>query len=101
MRRAVWARDRGSCAFLAVNGQRCGETGGLEFHHKVPFAEGGEATEMNTELRCKVHNLLEASRWFGEEVTGYRERPRPNRPTGEFDQPSAKGETGASPLRTP
>jgi len=48
VRRAVWRRDAGACTFVAPNGQRCGETGGLEFHHKLPFAEGGEATDSNT-----------------------------------------------------
>ncbi len=43
VRRAVSRRDQGRCAFVAVSGERCAETGGLEFHHRVPFAEGGES----------------------------------------------------------
>ena len=42
VRRAVWARDEGRCAFIGRDG-RCPETGLLEFHHVVPFAAGGEA----------------------------------------------------------
>ncbi|RPJ65551.1 MAG: hypothetical protein EHM24_21575, partial [Acidobacteria bacterium] len=39
VRRAVWQRDKGACAFVTPGGRRCAETGGLEFHHAVPFAE--------------------------------------------------------------
>ena len=74
VRRAVWQRDGGACAFVAPNGKRCGETGGLEFHHKRPFADGGEGTHANLELRCTTHNRREASRWYGDEVTTYRGR---------------------------
>jgi hypothetical protein len=65
VRRAVWARDEGRCAFVGTGG-RCTERGFLEFHHRIPFAEGGESTERNTELRCRAHNLHESRRWFGE-----------------------------------
>jgi len=73
VRRAVWRRDDGRCAFVGRDG-RCTETGRLEFHHTVPFADGGTATVATTELRCTTHNLEEARRWFGEEVTRYRGR---------------------------
>jgi hypothetical protein len=43
VKRAVWARDQGRCAFVGTTG-RCGETGFLEFHHRVPYAEGGQAS---------------------------------------------------------
>ena len=78
----MWQRDEGRCAFLGRDG-RCGATGKLEFHHKVPFAEGGGATEANTELRCRVHNLLEASRWFGDDVNSCRVRMDANSGTRE------------------
>ena len=35
VRREVWARDGGQCAFVGTNG-RCTERGFLEFHHVVP-----------------------------------------------------------------
>jgi 5-methylcytosine-specific restriction endonuclease McrA len=62
VRRAVWKRDGGRCAFVGAGG-RCPETGFLEFHHRIPFADGGEATTSNTELRCRSHNAYEATRW--------------------------------------
>jgi hypothetical protein len=65
VRRAVWTRDHGQCAFVGTAG-RCAETGRLEFHHVVPFALGGLTTEANLQLRCRVHNAFEASEIFGD-----------------------------------
>ena len=64
VKRAVWARDDGRCAFLGLRG-RCKETGFLEFHHVVPFAEGGTMDRDNLQLRCRAHNQYEAVRHFG------------------------------------
>ena len=64
VRRAVWRRDAGRCAFVGGKG-RCSETGFLEFHHVRPFADGGDATEQNIELRCRAHNQYEADLFFG------------------------------------
>jgi hypothetical protein len=64
VKREVWARDEGRCAFVGNEG-RCPETGRLEFHHKVPYAAGGEATVANLALACKSHNNHEAARFFG------------------------------------
>ena len=59
MRRAVWRRDEGRCAFKGPHG-RCRETGHLELHHIVPFARGGPTTVANLSLRCRAHNSYEA-----------------------------------------
>jgi hypothetical protein len=64
VRREVWARDHGACAFIGDRG-RCGETAFLEFHHVKPFAEGGAATIDNIQLRCRAHNQYEADLAFG------------------------------------
>lgn len=64
VRRAVWKRDGGRCAFIGTQG-RCTETGFLEFHHVVPFAAGGETTIENISLRCRAHNSYEAERDVG------------------------------------
>ena len=37
----------------------------FEFHHVVPFAEGGPTVAENLSLRCRRHNQHEAERWFG------------------------------------
>jgi hypothetical protein len=74
VRRAVWTRDGGRCAFEGTEG-RCGETGFLEFHHVVPFARGGTATVENVQLRCRAHNQHEAVEEFGERALFAREAP--------------------------
>ena len=50
VKRDVWARDGGQCAFVGTHG-RCSETGFVEFHHVVPYAAGGAATSDNIQLR--------------------------------------------------
>jgi hypothetical protein len=64
VRREVWQRDGARCAFVGTAG-RCDERGFLELHHVVPFADGGEATAKNIELRCRAHNAYEAELHFG------------------------------------
>ena len=64
VRRRVWARDSGRCAFVGASG-RCTEQGFLEFHHVVPYAAGGLTTLENLELRCRSHNAYEAEQYFG------------------------------------
>ena len=65
VKRAVWRRDLGRCAFTGTNGHRCGERAFLEFHHVQPYAVGGEPTVENVQLRCRRHNVYEASVYFG------------------------------------
>jgi 5-methylcytosine-specific restriction endonuclease McrA len=72
VKREVWARDGGQCAFVGTNG-RCTERGFLELHHVVPFADGGATTVANLQLRCRAHNAYEAERWFGAEQDLLRE----------------------------
>jgi hypothetical protein len=64
VRREVWRRDEGRCAFHGEDG-RCTETGFLEFHHVVPYADGGETSVGNLQLRCRTHNRYEAECWSG------------------------------------
>lgn len=70
VRRTVWDRDGGRCAFAGPDG-RCDEAGLLEFHHVVPFAAGGPTTVENLQLRCRAHNAYEAMLYFG--LDGERE----------------------------
>jgi 5-methylcytosine-specific restriction endonuclease McrA len=64
VRREVWRRDEGRCAFVGRGG-RCTETTFLEYHHVRPYAAGGEPTTANIELRCRTHNAYEAALFFG------------------------------------
>jgi len=65
VKRAVWLRDGGRCAFAGKGGRRCNERGFLEFHHVKAYALGGEATVDNIEVRCRAHNAYEAELCFG------------------------------------
>ncbi len=76
VRAAVWERDGGRCAFVDDRGQRCREQGGLELHHRVPFARGGPATLENLRLRCRAHNALAAEHDFGPEHMARTHEPR-------------------------
>ena len=67
VRRAVWERDAGRCAFAGTC-CRCSETAFLEFHHVRPFADGGGATFDNIQLRCRAHNAYEAQQYFGDQL---------------------------------
>jgi hypothetical protein len=44
VRRVVWRRDGGRCAFVSSAGRRCTERTFLEFHHVQPYAMDGPAT---------------------------------------------------------
>jgi hypothetical protein len=74
VRREVWRRDEGRCAFSGPAG-RCGETAFLEFHHVQTYADDGPPTVENIQLRCRAHNQYEAALQFGEFLA--RERPAP------------------------
>ncbi len=67
VKRQVWRRDEGRCAFVGTQG-RCAERGLLEFHHVIPYADGGGATAENLQLRCAAHNAYEAVLWSGADV---------------------------------
>ena len=69
VKREVWARDGGHCAFVAQGGRSCKETGFLEFHHVRPYAAGGLATIDNIQLRCRAHNAYEAEQASGRRPT--------------------------------
>ena len=64
VKRAVWARDGGQCAFVGTEG-RCTARGFLQLHHVEPFALGGPTTVDNLQLRCRAHNAYEAEMAFG------------------------------------
>ncbi|MDX6767945.1 MAG: HNH endonuclease signature motif containing protein [Elusimicrobiota bacterium] len=66
IKRAVWARDDGRCAFLAPDGRRCESRDALEYDHVVPWADGGRSdTTDNVRLLCRAHNQRHGRRRFG------------------------------------
>ncbi len=68
VRRLVYERDGGRCAYRDKYGLRCARRHGLEFHHKHPFACGGDHSPANLTLMCRAHNSLLAEQDYGEEV---------------------------------
>ena len=75
VRRAVWDRDGARCAYVSRSGVRCSATAALEYHHRVPFAEGGASTAENLALACVRHNAWEAKRWFNFDRAEFVEHP--------------------------
>jgi hypothetical protein len=70
VKRAVWIRDLGRCAFVGASGHRCNERRFVEFHHIDPYALGGEATVDGIQLRCRHHNDYEGRIYFGRRRRG-------------------------------
>lgn len=68
VRREVFRRDEGRCAFVDASGRRCGSRWQVEFHHRIPFSQGGAHEPENIELRCRAHNQFEAELDFGTEL---------------------------------
>lgn len=65
MRRAVWRRDGGRCAYRGVGGRRCNSTWDVEVDHVNPFCRGGSHEQGNLRLLCAAHNRREAERRLG------------------------------------
>jgi hypothetical protein len=65
VKRKVWWRDAGQCAFVSGSGRRCTVRSFLELHHIQPYAMDGLATIGNISLRCRRHNQYEAELVFG------------------------------------
>jgi hypothetical protein len=85
VKRAVWIRDKGRCAYVAKSGHRCDSRRFVEFHHVDPYGMGGDATVRTMELRCRAHNNYEAELFYG--------RPKPTR-SGTSTTPSKVADTG-------
>ncbi len=68
LRRQVWERDGGRCAWLGTDGKRCNSRWQVEVDHVDPVGRGGTATLGTLRLLCKSHNLLYAELIYGPEV---------------------------------
>jgi len=80
VRRAIWIRDYGRCAYVAKSGHRCSSRSFVEFHHLDPYGVGGEATIDRMELRCRAHNNYEAELFYGRQQPTRSGRSSPTRP---------------------
>jgi hypothetical protein len=67
VKRQVAARDGHQCTFVDTEGHRCQERALVEYDHIEPFARGGASEAANVRLSCKRHNLLAATKAFGED----------------------------------
>jgi len=70
VKRVVWVRDLGRCAFVGPSGHRCNARRSVEFHHVDPYALGGESTVDGIQLRCRSHNDYEGRLYFGKRWRG-------------------------------
>jgi 5-methylcytosine-specific restriction endonuclease McrA len=67
VRRQVWERDQGRCAWRGSDGRRCNSRWKLEVDHVQAAARGGTSTLDNLRLACRQHNLLHAEQVYGRE----------------------------------
>ncbi|HVQ31904.1 MAG TPA: HNH endonuclease signature motif containing protein [Vicinamibacteria bacterium] len=73
VRRAVFERDEGRCRYVDRSGRRCSEQVRLEFHHRHPFAHGGNHRSENVALLCRAHNVHVAEQDYGRAaITSFR-----------------------------
>jgi len=68
IKRAVYERDGGRCAFVDPRGQRCDETGWLELDHEDGFAKTGRHDVARIRLLCRKHNQHAADQMYGREL---------------------------------
>jgi hypothetical protein len=85
LRRAVWERDGGRCAWVGPDGRRCGSRWQLEIDHIDPLAQVESVTLDDLRLCCRPHNFLHAEHVYGREyMARYRREPERASRTGEF-----------------
>ncbi len=83
IKRAVFERDGGRCAFVGRNGRRCGSPNFVEFHHLDPWAKAKRHSVERIELRCRGHNHYAAMQDYGAAYMAQFAR-RDNVPRGTF-----------------
>ena len=92
VKRAVWLRDLGRCAFVAADGRRCNERAFVEFHHVRPYAVGGAPTVENIQLRCRRHNGYEARVFFA--ASRQRDDEHVGEPAGRYTITATRSSPG-------
>lgn len=61
VKRIVWERDDGRCAWRFEDGTLCGSRDWTEFDHIKPIAQGGRSgSPRNVRLLCRLHNIRSA-----------------------------------------
>jgi hypothetical protein len=83
IKRAVYERDGGRCAFTDARGKRCGEAGALEFDHIDGFARAAMHDVAAIRLLCRAHNQHAAEKMYGRAfMDSARKRTRPGTSCG-------------------
>jgi hypothetical protein len=85
IKRAVYERDGRQCTFMDDRGQRCPETGGLEFDHIDGFAITGVHDIDRIRLLCRAHNKHEAALMYGHAFMERARRSQARRAPGRAD----------------
>lgn len=71
VKREVWQRDDGRCAFVSADHRRCESREALEYDHVIPWACGGRSDQaQNIRLLCRSHNQALARIRFGRPSKG-------------------------------
>jgi hypothetical protein len=83
VRRTVYERAGGRCAFVDAGGRRCESRSRLEFHHRHPHGYGGDRTPENISLLCRSHNRYLAEIDYGKAAIGPHRRRLRERSVGE------------------
>src|SRR3954467_10773336 len=65
VRRHVYVRDEGRCTFVDESGNRCPETGMLEYDHIDGWARTHRHDPDRIRLRCHAHNQHAAEQMYG------------------------------------
>jgi hypothetical protein len=76
VRMAVHEREGGRCRYVDDHGRRCSARDGLEFHHRRPFALGGDHSPDNVSLLCVCHNQHLAEADYGREAMARHRRSK-------------------------
>jgi 5-methylcytosine-specific restriction endonuclease McrA len=92
VRREVWKRDDGQCAYRSPTGERCPSREFLELDHRHPRGRGGDSSAGNLRLLCRAHNLHAAEEHYGREHVAHSISLRQNK----HASPSRNGAPTAS-----
>ena len=76
VRREVYLRDEARCTFVDEKGNRCAETGMLEYDHLDGWARTHTHDPKRIRLRCHAHNQHAAEKTYGR---AFMERARASR----------------------
>jgi len=95
MKRDVYERDGGRCAFVDEQGNRCPETGCLEFDHVEGYAQTHVHDAKTSRLLCRTHNQLSAEQLYGR---AFMERFRRERKEAKAARVARPGASSQEPL---